>query len=265
MTRAITCLIPAHNEAARIAGVLAAVQGHPMISRIIVVDDGSKDDTAAIAGAAGVEVLRLMPNRGKSAALAEALSRVRTSHVLLLDADLTGLTAADLSRLIAPVVGGGADVSLSLRGNAPFLWHWLGVDYITGERVLPMWLITPLVRDIGALPRFGLEVFLNTHIQAAGLSVAIVRWAGVASPSKAQKSGWRAGIRADIGMLRDILRTVSVATTFEQIAYLRRAAPRLGSQRDLRHSGPTLRERLLRVIKGVQRQRDRETHSDATR
>ncbi|TGD43889.1 glycosyltransferase [Pseudotabrizicola sediminis] len=224
MTPTFTCLIPAHNEAARIAGVLAAVQGHPMIQSVVVVDDGSGDDTAAIARAAAVQVLRLFPNRGKSAALAHALARVRTSHVLLLDADLTGLGATDLSRLMAPVAEGQADVALSLRGNAPRVWHWLGVDYITGERVLPMWLIRPLLPGMKALPRFGVEVFLNTHIQAAGLSVAIVRWARVSSPSKAQKTGWRAGILADIGMMRDILVTVSITTTFRQITFLRRAS-----------------------------------------
>lgn len=226
MTPSFTCLIPAHNEAARIAGVLAAAKGHPMIQEVLVVDDGSSDDTAAIARAAGVQVLRLCPNRGKSAALAKALCHVRTSHVVLLDADLTGLRAPDLSRLMAPVAEGRADVALSLRGNAPRVWHWLGVDYITGERVLPMWLIRPLLPGMAALPRFGLEVFLNTHIQAARLSVAIVHWPWVSSPSKAAKTGWRAGIRADIGMLRDILGTVSVVTTFRQIAYLRRANPR---------------------------------------
>lgn len=259
MTCAITCLIPAHNEAARIAGVLAAVQDHPMIHAVLVVDDGSRDDTAAIAQSAGVEVLRLCPNRGKSAALAEALAHVRTSHVMLLDADLTGLTAADLSRLIAPVAEGRAEVSLSLRGNAPFLWQWLGVDYITGERVLPMSLVAPIVSDLKALPRFGLEVYLNTHIQAANLSVAIVRWARVASPSKAQKSGWRAGVWADVGMMRDILRTVSVRTTFAQIAFLRRATLQAGS--------PSLWERSLRALTRAYRHRRNQTsaNSDSSR
>ncbi|WP_103335737.1 glycosyltransferase [Pseudotabrizicola formosa] len=228
MTPTFTCLIPAHNEAARLTAVLAAVQNHPMIQSVVVVDDGSRDDTAAVARVAGVRVVRLWPNRGKSAAVAQALREVRTSHVLLLDADLTGLCAADLSQLLAPVAEGRTDVALSLRGNAPRVWHWLGVDYITGERVLPMWLIRPILPGLNALPRFGLEVFLNTHIQAAGLSVAIVGWPRVSSPSKAAKTGWREGIRADIGMMRDILGTVCVTTTLRQIAYLRRADPRYG-------------------------------------
>ncbi|MDP2081346.1 MAG: glycosyltransferase family 2 protein [Pseudotabrizicola sp.] len=239
MTPTFTCLIPAHNEADRIAGVVAVALDHPMIGPVIVVDDGSQDDTATVAQATGAVVLRLWPNRGKSAALAEALARVKTSHVVLLDADLIGLSPLDLSRLLAPVAERRADVSLSLRGNAPALWQWLGVDYITGERVLPMSLIAPILSDIEALPRFGLEVFLNTHIQAAGMSVAIVRWATVSSPSKAHKCGWPAGLRADLGMMRDILRTVSLGTTFTQIDFLRDAARRTGA--------PTLRQRLMQL------------------
>lgn len=224
MTPEVTCLIPAHNEAPRIAAVLRAALHHPLIACVIVVDDGSTDGTAQIAQDAGAEVLRLHPNRGKTAALAQALAQVGTSHVMLLDADLTGLHPTDLTRLIDPVLRRQTDVSLSLRGNAPRLWHWLGVDYITGERVLPMALLTPCLHQLPDLPRFGLEVFLNNRIRAAGLPIAIVRWNNVASPSKSSKRGWLAGVRADIAMLRDISRTVSPLTALRQIAFLRAAA-----------------------------------------
>lgn len=221
MTAGLTCLIPAHNEAPRIAGVLDVVMDHPMIARVIVVDDGSTDETAAVAEKAGALVLRLSPNRGKSTAIAVGLAEVMTSHVLLLDADLTGLRAGHLTGLIAPVQAGRADVTLSLRANAPRLWQWLGVDYITGERVLPMAMLTPCLEQIAALPRFGLEVFVNTRIKAAGLRVAIVAWPGVASPAKGIKRGWWTGLVADAAMIRDILRTVSAATVLRQILYLR--------------------------------------------
>lgn len=230
MTQTITCLIPAHNEAPRIAAVLAALRDHPLIAGVIVVDDGSQDGTDRVAGeAAGsrVEVLCLRPNRGKSAAIAAGLARVTTTHVLLLDADLTGLRPDDLTRLIVPVAAGNADVTLSLRGNAPRLWHWLGVDYITGERVLPMSLLAPCLDQIAGLPRFGLEVFLNTRIQAAGHAVAIVPWPDVASPAKGIKRGWAAGLAADVAMIRDILRTVPVRTVLGQIAYLRAGSDRV--------------------------------------
>jgi glycosyltransferase involved in cell wall biosynthesis len=64
---AILAVVPAHNEAPRIAAVVAGLieQGLP----VLVVDDGSVDGTGEIARAAGARVLRQEPNRGKGAAL----------------------------------------------------------------------------------------------------------------------------------------------------------------------------------------------------
>jgi len=62
----VVALIPAHNEAARIALVVGtACRQLP----VLVVDDGSSDDTAAVAEAAGAQVIRQSPNQGKGAAL----------------------------------------------------------------------------------------------------------------------------------------------------------------------------------------------------
>jgi glycosyltransferase involved in cell wall biosynthesis len=62
----ILALIPAHNEAARIAPV---VTGAAALLPVLVVDDGSADDTADRARAAGATVLSQRPNQGKGAAL----------------------------------------------------------------------------------------------------------------------------------------------------------------------------------------------------
>ena len=62
----IVVLIPAHDEAAAIARVVEAAARH---LPVLVVDDGSSDDTAEIAEAAGARVIRQVPNQGKGAAL----------------------------------------------------------------------------------------------------------------------------------------------------------------------------------------------------
>ena len=62
----ILALIPAYNEARHVAGVIAGVKA---ALPVLVVDDGSSDDTAAQAEAAGATVLRQQPNQGKGAAL----------------------------------------------------------------------------------------------------------------------------------------------------------------------------------------------------
>lgn len=58
----VTCLIPAWNEAARLPAVLAAVVGHPWVTEVLVIDDGSTDNTAGVARRHGARVLRLLPN-----------------------------------------------------------------------------------------------------------------------------------------------------------------------------------------------------------
>jgi glycosyltransferase involved in cell wall biosynthesis len=62
----VIALVPAHDEATRIASVVERASRHVSV---LVVDDGSTDDTATIAEAAGAEVIRQSPNQGKGAAL----------------------------------------------------------------------------------------------------------------------------------------------------------------------------------------------------
>ncbi len=219
----VTCIIPAYNESARIAAVLAAVKNHPMIDQIIVVDDGSKDATSdVVARVVGVELITLTQNIGKTAALAVAMGQARGDYLLLVDADLIGLAPADLTALIDPVLSGRADVSISLRHNAPMVWRWIGLDYISGERVLPRALIVQHLDALALLPKFGFEVFLNNLITKAQMRIAVVPWPRVESPLKSRKYGLWAGIKGDLGMIRDMLHAVSVWGLLRQITEMRR-------------------------------------------
>ena len=86
-TTAILALIPAHNEAPRIAAVVEGAARH---LAVLVIDDGSSDDTPRVAEAAGARVFRQTPNRGKGEALKtgfrHAIAEGATA-VLTLDAD----------------------------------------------------------------------------------------------------------------------------------------------------------------------------------
>lgn len=111
----ISVLIPAYNEADRIAATLAAVCSFAEemhVREIIVVDDGSTDDTADRAQAAGADVVFRQENSGKGAALNRALALAQGDILLLLDADL-GATATEAVRLLGPVVSGAADMTIA--------------------------------------------------------------------------------------------------------------------------------------------------------
>lgn len=218
----LTCLIPAYNEAARIAAVLQAVLGHPLINEVLVIDDGSSDGTSEVVRQTSARLITLSPNGGKTAALARGLAEASGDLILLVDADLLGLSPADLTALIEPVRSGRADVSISLRRNAPFLWRWIGLDYISGERVLKKSLLAGHEVALKNLPKFGFEVFLNGLLIAQTSRIAVVRWPGVVSPLKSAKYGIWAGILMDIKMISDLFGAVPPFGLFLQIVQMLR-------------------------------------------
>ncbi|MBC7347899.1 MAG: glycosyltransferase, partial [Clostridia bacterium] len=65
----LAVIIPAYNEQATVARTVAAARRVPVVEEVIVVDDGSRDETAAQAKQAGATVLRLPYNCGKGHAL----------------------------------------------------------------------------------------------------------------------------------------------------------------------------------------------------
>jgi hypothetical protein len=122
----VAVVIPARNESDRIEATVAGAAGLPGVDLVIVVDDGSADDTAARAGHAGATVLRHSRNRGKAAAMetgAEAVRLLeatdappgahRARHLLFLDADL-GETASAAGPLAEPVRAGDADMTIAV-------------------------------------------------------------------------------------------------------------------------------------------------------
>jgi glycosyltransferase involved in cell wall biosynthesis len=85
---AVAALIPAYNCAGRLAPVVVGVRKY--VPDVLVVDDGSSDDTASIARAAGARVVRHERNLGKGQAVRSGLAVLLGephSHILMLDAD----------------------------------------------------------------------------------------------------------------------------------------------------------------------------------
>jgi hypothetical protein len=128
----LAVIIPAKNEADRIAATVRAAGKVIGADIILVVDDGSTDDTAALAASAGARVVRHARNRGKAAAMetgAEAVRLIETGmlpaagaaeagaavphHLLFLDGDLAD-SAAEAGPLADPVRAGTADMSIAV-------------------------------------------------------------------------------------------------------------------------------------------------------
>lgn len=110
----IVAVIPAYNEASRIATVVAGAS--PFVGRVIVVDDGSHDGTAAAAQTAGAFVVRHPENAGAGAATMtgiEAARRMGAQRIVTLDADEQH-DPADMPALLA-ALDMGVDVVFANR------------------------------------------------------------------------------------------------------------------------------------------------------
>jgi glycosyltransferase involved in cell wall biosynthesis len=115
-------VVPAYNEEDRVAATVRAAAAIPGVDLVVVVDDGSSDATAAVAGEAGAVVIRRAANRGKASALelgaAEVASRetgaaVSGRPLLFLDADLEA-TASAGAVLLDAVRSGSADMAIGV-------------------------------------------------------------------------------------------------------------------------------------------------------
>lgn len=108
----VSVIIPAFNEAARIGETVAAVQNSLEAHEVIVVDDGSVDETAVQAAKAGARVFSHRTNQGKGSALNTACREISSEIVILLDGDL-GKSAEKFSLLLPPIMEGSADVTVA--------------------------------------------------------------------------------------------------------------------------------------------------------
>ena len=102
--QSVTILIPAYNEEPRIGAVLDVVCSYPREKHIIVIDDGSQDDTYKAAKRDSVKVLRHEKNLGKGAALQTGIDYAKESPFwLFLDADLINLGHHHMDALLLPL------------------------------------------------------------------------------------------------------------------------------------------------------------------
>ncbi|MDP4500356.1 glycosyltransferase family 2 protein [Nonomuraea turcica] len=226
MTGDTAVIIPAANEADRIAATVKAAAALPGVDLVVVVDDGSRDQTGRVARAAGARVVRHSRNRGKAAAMETGAEAVRLldedatpRHLLFLDADL-GRTAAAAAPLVEPVRAGEADMTIAVFTTRVKLGgHGLvvrlsreGIRRATGlELAQPLNGQRCLTRAAFEAARplahgFGVETALTIDLVRKGYRVTEVE---VDMAHRATGTDWRAQLHRAI-QLRDVARALAI-------------------------------------------------------
>lgn len=201
----VVAIIPAYNEAKRITPVLQALEQAKHVDEIVVVNDGSTDDTAkAVEGFSNVRLINKKDNEGKGAALMTGMAKSESDILVFIDADLIGLTAKHVEDLVCPLFedkelamtigkfAGGrfrTDLSQSL------------VPFISGQRALRRSFLEGV--DFSDT-RFGAEIALTRHAKEKEAKVKEVIINDVTHVMKEEKLGLVKGAKARLGMYSDM-------------------------------------------------------------
>jgi glycosyltransferase involved in cell wall biosynthesis len=210
-TPTIGVVIPAFNEDKNLRPVLDIVCAIPWIYQIVVVDDGSTDNTYAVAKQAAVQDTRVVPirlpeNQGKAGAMLHGVRTLQTDFVIFLDADLKGIFENHLLELCAPLQSNECDMTIATfqHGKPMTDASHRVTPYLTGQRCLHRSVAEQVLMPLAGA-RYGVEMGLTIYAKQHGWRVQKIIWRGVTHKMKEQKRNGLPGIKSRWEMYGQIL------------------------------------------------------------
>ena len=194
----ISAIIPAYNEAENIINVLKPLRQVPAIKEIIVMSDGSSDETAQLVrDFGGAKVIELPKNVGKTWAVFRGVTEAEHSTILFCDADLINLKDYHVSDLIAKYCE-GFDMVIMDKGSQPWIFRNLlkSAPAVSGTRILDKnhFYKVPFKET----DRFQFEIRINDHFLEKGLSIAVTPANEIHDPRKFVKYPFLKGLILDL-------------------------------------------------------------------
>lgn len=197
----VSVIIAALDESQTVGDVVAAARRAASVNEVVVVSDGSRDHTGAVARQAGADVvIELARNVGKGGAVMIGADRATGDVVVLLDGDLIGLRPEHIDALLRPLRDGAAQMTIGLFPN-DLMQNVM--PSLSGQRAI--WLSHllrhPELRD----SRFGLERGLAVIARREGWRIASMEIQGVSHRRKEEKYGLVRGYRAKLQAAEDFI------------------------------------------------------------
>jgi glycosyltransferase involved in cell wall biosynthesis len=158
---AVSVVVSAYNEEKTIERVVDDLLKISFLNEIIIIDDGSKDDTKnileKIIGFPKIQFIFNKKNQGKGYSIARGLEISKSELILILDADIINYTESDLKLLVNPVLNGECDYTMKMTDNTK-------TKFTSGVRVYWKKDLVPLLNEMKNTTRYGLEVMLNKYL-----------------------------------------------------------------------------------------------------
>lgn len=113
----VTAVVPAFNEGKRIGNVLKVLTKSKIINEVIVVDDGSVDNTEKEARKFNITFLKNSKNKGKAYSMERGVKKSNADIIFFCDADIKGLRESIINSIIKPVINSKYEMFIGLRFN----------------------------------------------------------------------------------------------------------------------------------------------------
>jgi polyisoprenyl-phosphate glycosyltransferase len=117
----ITAIVAAYNEENTIGDVLRALTHSPLIDEVIVVSDGSTDDTVRVSRSFDVRTIALRENRGKGYAMRVGVDYASNDILFFADGDMLNISDRHIEALVMPVLRNECEMNIGVRHRGPML------------------------------------------------------------------------------------------------------------------------------------------------
>jgi glycosyltransferase involved in cell wall biosynthesis len=220
----ISAVIPAFNEGPRIGKVLDIVVTFPLFDEVILVNDGSADETLSVMQEYGdryekVKIVDLKKNTGKTKAVLSGTAKAKGKMICLIDADLTGLKYEYLYKMIYFLLTGEFDMTILDREGervSPIGWvHSWTSRFNGGERAFWKKDFEKIKFDKKSL--YGIEQIINLYYIKNGLKVRTIWCPGLYAALQFQKKGFLKAVAAYNKMHAEIYRYGRVKGFYAQV------------------------------------------------